>query len=82
VTLQYVLPVTSPNSHLTQTSFTTVHTVHSICSPFTVVVNPLLTTIAHQIFSSDPAEPQLPPNRLLQRLHSAEKQTAIITQDL
>ncbi len=40
-------------------SFTTVHTVHTVhiaCIPFTLVVNPLLTTIAHHIFSSVLAE--------------------------
>ena len=38
-------------------TFCTLHKVHSVCSPFTLVVNPLLTTIAPHIFSSDPAEP-------------------------
>ena len=32
VTPQYVLPVTSPVSHLTQTSFTTHSVQHSVCS--------------------------------------------------
>ena len=41
VRTQYVLPVTSPVSHLTQTSFTT----HSVQYIRTLVVNPLLTTI-------------------------------------
>jgi len=37
----------------------TVHTVHSVCSPHTLVVNPLLTTITHHhIFSSVLAVPQ------------------------
>ena len=39
-------------------TFCTVHTVHTVCSPFTLVVNRLLTTIAHLIFSSVLAEPQ------------------------
>jgi hypothetical protein len=39
-------------------TFCTVHTVHTVCSPFTLVVNPLLTTIAHHIFSSVLAETQ------------------------
>ena len=47
-------------------TFCTVYTIQSVCSShtlslcwcFTLVVNPLLTTIAHHIFSSDPAEPQ------------------------
>ena len=57
VRTEYVLPVTSPVSLLTQT-FCTVHTVHIVCSPFTLVVNHLLITIAHHIFSSVLAEPQ------------------------
>ena len=62
VRTEYVLPVTSPVSLLTQTyfhhTFCTVHTVHIVCSPFTLVVNHLLTKIAHHIFSSVLAEPQ------------------------
>jgi hypothetical protein len=39
-------------------TFCTVHTVHTVCSPHTLVVNPLLTTIVHHFFSSVLAEPQ------------------------
>ena len=64
VRTRYVLPVTSPVSHLTQTSFTThsvqytqytlslhISSYHSftLCWCFTLVVNHLLTTIAHHI---------------------------------
>jgi len=59
---QYVVPVTSSVSYLTQTYIfhltQTVHTVHSVCSPFTIALNSLLTTIAHHIFSSVLAKPR------------------------
>ena len=66
VTPQYVLStyyMSLPVSLLTQTSFhhtfCTVHTVHPVCSPLTLVVNITLTTIVYHIFSSVLAEPQL-----------------------
>ena len=50
VTPQYVQPVTSPVSHLTHhTTFCTEHTVHSVCSLYTIVINPLLTTFTIQL---------------------------------
>ena len=72
VTPQYVLTQTSftPDSDFFHHTFCTVHTVHSVCSHliiiftlcwcFALVANPLLTTIAHHIFSSVLAEPQPP----------------------
>jgi len=42
----------TPDSDFFHHTFCTVRTVHSVCSPFTLEVNPLLTTIAHHIFSS------------------------------
>ena len=39
-------------------TFFTVHAVHSVSSAQSLVVNPLLTTVAHHIFSSVLAEPQ------------------------
>ncbi len=61
VRTEYVLPVTSPVSLRTQTSFTT-HSVqyiqYTLSVHFTLVVNPLLTTIVHHFFSSVLAEPQ------------------------
>jgi hypothetical protein len=41
----------TPDSDFFLHTFCTVHTVHTVCSPSTLVVNPLLTTIAHHIFS-------------------------------
>ena len=49
----------TPNSDFFHHTFCTVHTVHIVCSPFTLVVNPLLITIVHHIFSSVLAEPHL-----------------------
>ena len=77
VRTQYVLPVTSPVSLLTQTSFhhtfCTVHTVHPVCSPLTLVVNIPLTTIVHHIFSSVLAEPQAEDMRRMQAVHRARR---------
>jgi hypothetical protein len=50
----------TPDSAFFHHTFCTVHTVHIVCSPFTLVVNPLLTTIVHHFFSSVLAEPQTP----------------------
>ena len=47
-------------SHLLLSSF-------SLCWCFTIVVNPLLTTIAHHIFSSVLAVPQAPPSQFRTR---------------
>jgi hypothetical protein len=47
-----------PDSDFFHHTFCTVRTVHTVCLSFTLVVNPLLATIAHHIFSSVLAEPQ------------------------
>jgi len=49
----------TPDSDFFHHTFCTVHTVHTVCSLFTLVVNPLFTTIVHHIFSSVLAVPQV-----------------------
>ena len=47
----------TPVSDFFYHTFCTLHTVHIVCSPFTLVVSPLLTTIVHHFFSAVLAEP-------------------------
>ena len=65
----------TPDSDFFHHTFFTVYTVHSVWSAFTLVVIPLLNTIAYYIFSSVLAEPQCLPRAVWDLLDFAAAET-------